>query len=122
MKKYFLSGMIITFLFVPVLALGQLDLGEEDLKDFGDQVQYGEATLPQIVGNIVQIILGLLGLVAVVLIIIAGFQWMTSGGSEEKVKKAQKLMGSALIGLVIIVLAYAIATFVIDNLITVTSV
>ncbi len=122
MKKYFLSGMIITFLFVPVLALGQnLDLGEQDLVEFGDSVGYGDATLPQVVGNIVTIVLSLLGLVAVVLIIIAGFQWMTSAGNEEKVKNAKKLMGSALIGLIIIVLAYAIATFVVDRLINITN-
>ncbi len=122
MKKYFLSGMIITLLFVPVLALGQnLDLGEQDLVEFGDSVGYGDATLPQVVGNIVTIVLSLLGLVAVVLIIIAGFQWMTSAGNEEKVKNAKKLMGSALIGLIIIVLAYAIATFVVDRLINITN-
>jgi type IV secretory pathway VirB2 component (pilin) len=120
MKKYFLSGIILVLLFVPVLALGQLDLGESDLEDFGTQVGYEKAELPQVVGNIVKIVLSLLGLVAVVLIIIAGFQWMTSAGNEEKIKGAKKLMGSALIGLIIVILAYAIANFVIDELVTIT--
>jgi len=46
---------------------------------------------------------------------------MASGGNEEKIKGAKKLMGAAVIGLIIIVLAYAIATFVIGNLANVTN-
>lgn len=124
MKKYLpfiCSGLLIALLFMPSVALGQLEFGNEFVQNFGDEAGYGEASLSKIIGNIIKIVLSLLGLVAVVLIIVGGFQWMTSGGNEEKIGNAKKLMGAALIGLIIVILAYAIASFVISNLTGVTN-
>ena len=75
-----------------------------------------QTDLAVIVGRIVSILIGFLGLIAVIIILIGGFQWMTSGGDSEKIKSARDLMINGMIGLVIIVLAYAIATFVITRL------
>lgn len=61
--------------------------------------------------NIIQWILGLLGLVAVIMIIIGGFRWMTAGGNEEKVETAKKILTAAVIGLIIVLLAWAIVIF-----------
>ncbi|MFH1534374.1 MAG: hypothetical protein ABIF80_00130, partial [Patescibacteria group bacterium] len=58
-----------------------------------------------------QWILGLLGLIAVIMILIGGFKWMTAGGNEEKIESAKKLLTSAIIGLVIVLLAWAIVIF-----------
>ena len=66
--------------------------------------------------NIVNLVLGFLGLIAVVIILIGGFKWMTAGGNEEKVGEAKKLLIAGLIGLVIILLAWGIATWVISTL------
>lgn len=60
--------------------------------------------------------LGLLGIIFIILIIIAGFNWMTAGGDEEKIKKATSTIRSAVIGLIIIVAAYSITYFVFSNL------
>lgn len=60
--------------------------------------------------------LGLLGVIFVILIIIAGYNWMTAAGDEEKIKKAGQTIRSAIIGLLIIVAAYAITYFVFRNL------
>jgi hypothetical protein len=65
--------------------------------------------------SIINLVLSFLGLVAVVIILIGGFKWMTAGGSEEKVSSARKLLVSGLIGLVIILLAWGIATWVIGS-------
>lgn len=89
----------------------ELEKVAEEVEGIGD-----ETDISVLIGRIVKTVLGLMGLVAVVLIIVGGFQWMTSGGSEEKIKKAKQMMGAALIGLVIVVLAYAIASFVIEQL------
>lgn len=121
MKKYIVPGLIIALLLLPSIALGQLNLGNVYLTNFKTGAGYGNAGLSDIVGQIVQIVLSLLGLIAVVLILIGGFQWMTSGGNEDKIKGAKKLMGAALIGLIIVILAYAIATFVIGQLADVTT-
>jgi amino acid transporter len=69
-----------------------------------------------IVGRVVNVLLGLLGVAAVVIIIIGGFKWMTAGGAEEKIKDAKKLIGQGIIGLVIVLAAYAIAWFILEQL------
>jgi hypothetical protein len=71
----------------------------------------GSADLQETVIAIIQWILGLLGLVAVIMILIGGFKWMTAGGNEEKIESAKKLLTSAIIGLVIVLLAWAIVIF-----------
>jgi len=75
--------------------------------------------LPQIVGSTISILLGLLGIVFVVLVVYAGFLYLTSNGEETNVKKAKKLLTQAVIGLIIIVSAYAISSYVIDALVSV---
>jgi len=69
-----------------------------------------------IVGHIIQILLSLLGVITLILVIYAGFLWMTSGGEEDKVRQAQKILSNAVIGLVIILSAWAITSFVLDKL------
>lgn len=121
MKKYIIPALIISLLLLPTIAFGQLNFGNEYLNNFGTSAGYGSAGLSSIIGKIIQIVLSILGLIAVVLIIIGGFQWMTSGGNEEKIKNAQKLMTNALIGLIIVILAYAAAAFIIGKLSNVTN-
>lgn len=74
-----------------------------------------------IVASVVRIILGFLGIVAVIIILLGGFKWMTAGGNEEKVGEARKLIVQGIIGLVIILAAFGIATFVINSLLTATT-
>lgn len=66
-----------------------------------------------IAATIIRASLGLIGIIFVVLIIYAGFLWMTAGGEEEKASKAKKLIMDGVMGLAIILSAYAITTFVI---------
>ncbi|MBI5254563.1 hypothetical protein HY932_02170 [Candidatus Falkowbacteria bacterium] len=73
-------------------------------------------SLPETIGLIIKVILGFLGIVLVVLIIYAGFLWMTAGGEPKNVATAQSYIKNAIMGLVIILLAYAITDFVIDKL------
>lgn len=70
--------------------------------------------------NIINLVLSFLGLIAVVIILIGGFKWMTAGGNEEKVGEAKKLLIAGLIGLVIILLAWGIATWVVGTVVNVT--
>jgi len=75
----------------------------------------------EIVANVINVILGFLGIIAVVLILIGGFMWMTSQGSEEKTGTAKKIMSAGVIGLVIVLAAFGIAKFVVSALITATT-
>lgn len=65
-----------------------------------------------IIANIIRAALGLLGIVVVGLMIYAGFLWMTAGGNEDQIGKAKKILINATIGLVIILSAYAIVSFI----------
>ncbi len=69
-----------------------------------------------LIGRIIQIALSFLGVIAVSIIIYAGFLWMTSNGDEEKITSAKKILKNAIIGLVIILSSWAIATFIISRL------
>lgn len=66
--------------------------------------------------KIIQIFLGFLGLLAVIIIIYAGFLWMTARGDAEQIAKAKKWMINAVIGLIIILSSFAIASFVLSKL------
>lgn len=79
----------------------------------------GTQTLPVIVGKIINVSLGFIGIVLLVLLLLAGFNWMTAGGDADKVKKAQAQIKNAIIGLIIIVAAFAISNFVLSSLINV---
>jgi hypothetical protein len=67
--------------------------------------------------NIILIILGFLALLFLVLTIMAGFRYMTSAGNEEKARGAMKQLTNAFIGLVIVLLAWALTKFVILRLV-----
>ena len=81
----------------------------------------GQTDVRVTIARIIRVAMGLLGIVAVVIILIGGFTWMTAGGNEEKVGEAKKWIFAGIIGLAIILSAYAIATFVINNLVNATT-
>lgn len=91
------------------------------LEDIGGQVGLGTADLKATIVNIIAWVLGIVALIAVVMIIIGGFMWLTSGGNEEKIEKAKKTISSAVIGLIIVILAWAIVIFVAGTTRNVTS-
>jgi len=66
--------------------------------------------------NIIRIIVGFLGIITIIIILAGGFKWMTSGGNEDKIGEAKKLISAGVVGLVVVLAAYAIANFVISSL------
>jgi len=67
-----------------------------------------EFSLSRMIGQAISAFIGLLGIIFVVLIIYAGYNWMTAAGDSGKVDKAKETLWRAVIGLVITVGAYAI--------------
>lgn len=61
-----------------------------------------------IIADIITILLGLAGLIAVLFVIIGGFQYVMSGANEELAEKGKKTLTNAVIGVIIIVLAFVI--------------
>ena len=103
-------------LMIPMVALAQdpseTNFGLDNLTN----IQLGTNTLPETISIFINIILGFLGIVAFIIILLGGFKWMTSGGDEEKIGEARKLMGAGVVGMAIVLASWAIASFVIAQL------
>jgi hypothetical protein len=75
----------------------------------------GNAQDPRIIAaSIINVILGFLGLIAVVIILLGGFKWMTAAGNEDKIGEAKGLLVAGLIGLIIIIASWGISKFVLN--------
>ncbi len=98
-------------------AYAQIPSMDQQLNDAKTATGLTNPSLPDVVGGIINSVLGILGTVFLVLIIYAGFTWMTAGGNEEKIQKAQKIIRNSTIGLLVVVLAFAITQFVLKTLI-----
>lgn len=122
LAKYVIAPMMILS-FLGVFAMpASAQLKDVDLKKQLDTAgskagfQTGTSTsLQERIGNFIQVALQFLGIIALVIIVYAGFLWMIAGDSD-KVGKAKKLLLNGVIGLIIITSAYAIASFVISNI------
>ncbi len=69
-------------------------------------------TVNQLVGGVVGAVLGLLGIIFLILIIYSGMLWMTAQGETKQVTKARDILVESVIGLIIVLSAYAISAYV----------
>ncbi|MSU75162.1 MAG: hypothetical protein EXS55_01465, partial [Candidatus Magasanikbacteria bacterium] len=120
-------------LFLPLLLLGSLfvvglaqaqtlpsaDLGLNN--NVQNAIGLSATDIRVVVARIIRVALGLLGIVALGLVLYAGFVWMTAGGNEEKIAEAKKILINASIGLAIIFSSYAITSFIINKLVDATT-
>ena len=95
--------------------------GDTGASDVGNLTGLGNEDPRDIVATVINVIMGFLGIVAVIIILIGGFKWMTAGGNEDKVAEARKLIMAGFIGLIIVLASYAIVTFVIGQLLNATN-
>lgn len=115
-----------SLLIVPAAAFAQLTPGGTGLEAAaqGSGLSGGCSSagcIADVVGRIINIVIGFLGIVLLCLFLYAGFLWMTAQGDEKQVKKAKDLIVNAVVGYFIIGTAYALTSFVLSNLATVTS-
>lgn len=87
-----------------------------NLEKVGTGGGYQEASLPAVAGIVVRTALSLLGIIFITLIIIGGYKWLTAGGEEKQVEDAKNYIKRAIIGLIIVISAWAIWTFVITRI------
>lgn len=83
---------------------------------FGAPIYEKSKSPAAFVGNIIYVVLGFLGVLVVSIIIYAGFLWTTSAGEEKKLKLAQGYLVNAVIGAAIIISAWTITRFVLEQL------
>ena len=113
MRKFFIA---ITAFFLP-LAVKAQDLGAGLLSQAGGSKGAGyktSATIEGVVGSVISILLGILGVIFLILIVLGGYWWMMARGDEGKVEKARDTMTRAIIGLAIVLAAYAITYYVVN--------
>lgn len=89
--------------------------------NYGASIGLGTRDVRETIASIIRVAMGLLGIVAVGIILIGGFTWMTAGGNEDKVGEAKKWIFAGVIGLAIILSAYALANFIITQLVAATT-
>lgn len=122
--KRFATGLVPFLMFTAPLAVraGTIDLGlTVGGEDIGEVIGLGTRDIRLTIASIINVFMGLLGIIAVVIILYGGFIWMTAAGNEERVEKARKMIVAGVIGLAIILSAYAIARFVVNSLVNATS-
>ena len=78
--------------------------------------QAGPVTLPVLIGRIIDVVVGLTGIIVFILFIYAGVIWMTAQGDSTKVGKARDMLVTATIGLIIVLSAFAITNFTVTQL------
>jgi len=72
--------------------------------------------IPLLVGNVIEYILGILGVLALVMFISGGIVWMTSGGVSDKIKKGRDTLVWAILGLALIFFSYGLLDFILRTL------
>ena len=118
-NKNLIAILILTAIFIPIVVSAvQFDpFGQLQNVDLGKPT---EDEVPGMFVLIINIVLGFLTLIAVTLIIVSGFLYMLSGGDTEKITKAKKLLYGTIIGLFIVMMAWGITLYVINQLNVVT--
>jgi cytochrome bd-type quinol oxidase subunit 2 len=96
--------------------LWDIQEGKTNLATSFNQDATNPTDIRLVVVRIINVFLSFLGLIMVILILLAGFNWMTSRGEEDVVKKAKSQIKTAVIGLVIVLCSYVIVNFVVDTI------
>ncbi|MFH1427705.1 MAG: MMCAP2_0565 family pilin-like conjugal transfer protein [Patescibacteria group bacterium] len=124
-KIYFWPILLLLFLFLANFVLIQAvpevsaqsnlwdtQIGNKDIeKVFGGD----ENPDPRLIAvRVIKAFLGFMGVIFVFLLVIGGYKYMTSGGNEEKTREAIGRIRTAIIGLIIILMAWAFTTFTTD--------
>lgn len=117
MKKIFIL-LVIMFSLVAVMP-AQAQLGKA-LSNLTKSAQgtglEKQGDLATTIGTIIKAVLALTGTIFLILTIYAGILWMTAAGNDERIKKATSIITTAVVGLIIVMAAYAITYFVTTRL------
>ncbi|TAN57348.1 MAG: hypothetical protein EPN26_02625 [Rhodospirillales bacterium] len=101
---------------VALPALAQLGSTVNRGLSYSTIVGWGTQDLRTTIMLVINIILGFLGIIAVAGIFFGGFKYMTAGGNEEQAGAGKTVIIAGAIGLAIVFAAYAIASFVVQQL------
>lgn len=101
------------FVGVNIVSAQETDIGLNYAANLGLE-DGGEKDIRVFLAEIVRYFITFLGIIAVAMVMYSGFLWMTSAGDPEKVNRAKQALINSVIGLIIIISAFAIVTFIIN--------
>ena len=103
---------------VPVWAQTEsIDNLREGLNVSADRANLDTRTsLPIQIGNILNIVFGLVGVLFLIYSLLGGYWWMTAGGSEEKVAKGKGAITGGVEGMIVVFLSYSAVYLIITAL------
>lgn len=104
----------LAFFSVPIPALAQVT--DAGLAEIGSTINLPNTDPRVIAARIINIALSTLGIIFVILIIYAGFLYMTAGGDASKTQRAIAMIRNGIIGLIIILLSWALARYILTRL------
>ncbi|MDP2708803.1 MAG: hypothetical protein Q8O93_02010 [bacterium] len=113
--NFLITGCCLIIILLPSVSLAAnqaLDKLNQVGVTAGPYEAVGEDGLAIAAGIVIQAILAVIGIIFLALMLYAGYNWMTARGEQEKVDKAKDTIQRSIIGLIIIVGAYAIWRFV----------
>ncbi len=88
----------------------------QQMEEFGSTTPVSTADLPTFVGRIIKWVILIIGVILITVIIYGGLTYATAAGSQEKTESAKKILVYAIIGVIIIALAYVLTDFIINAL------
>ena len=74
----------------------------------------GADSVNELIGRVINSVMGIVGSLALLMFVYGGLTWMTSSGSQDKVKKGKDILLWSAVGLVVIFGAYALTKFIIN--------
>src|SRR6056297_1357493 len=124
MQKKVLILIIIPLLFLLAVfyfsypSISQAKCTEEPCtgEPFPNPLGEGVTNPSEVIGNVIQAVLGIVGSLALLMFVYGGLTWMLSGGNNERVQKGKTILVWATVGLIVIFASYALVRFVITGI------
>ncbi len=108
-KKYLYSIIVFFVVTIPQIVSATIDLPTEAQTGLPEG---GNGAVLKAIESVVEFVVGVIGSIAVLMIVISGIMYMVSGGDQQKAETAKNILTYSVIGLVIAILAYAIVIFI----------
>jgi len=126
--RHLLAFIFLALIFTPILVFAQSSSTTSStnpilntLQQVGNKGGYitdpAIASPVRIVGLVVRLFINFLGVTFIILMVFAGYGWMTAGGNEEKVKKSRTMIVQALVGLLVAVVSWTLWNFIFEKII-----
>ena len=110
------SGIAVTTVVSPLALADTKKEAQTAVDDLSGTHVDGTNMVKTTIKDIINILLFLIGMIAVLMIVIAGFRFVTSNGDSNTVSSAKNTIIYAVIGIVVAVMAYAIVNLILDNI------